>query len=141
MDVTALLAMVAASASVDAAAGDAAEAPAQYSRTVLLTPADMFRLADAARERGDFDTAASIYDALQGNPDSDIRTEARFRHARQMLGEKRNRDAALLLRRLLDDRPDATAARLELAHTLQLLGDPAAALRELRAVEASGLPP
>jgi hypothetical protein len=141
MVVTALLAMVAASASVDAAAGDAAEAPAQYSRTVLLTPADMFRLADAARERGDFDTAASIYDALQGNPDSDIRTEARFRHARQMLGEKRNRDAALLLRRLLDDRPDATAARLELAHTLQLLGDPAAALRELRAVEASGLPP
>ena len=45
------------------------------------------------------------------------------------------------MRRLLDEKPDAVPARLQLAQTLQLLGDTNAALRALRAVQASGLPP
>ena len=110
-------------------------------QTVSLTPGDMFRLAQAVQEKGDADFAFRIYAALEDNPDADIRAEARFRHAKQLLGQNRNRDAALLLRRLIDEKPDASAARLELARALQLLGDPDSALRELRAIQSRGLPP
>jgi len=110
-------------------------------RTVRLSAAEMFKLAQLASAKGDLKTAAAIYEALESNPDPDIRAEARFRHAKQLLAEKRTRDAAVLLRRLLDEKPDATAARLELARALQVLGDPDAALRELRAVQSRGLPP
>lgn len=112
-----------------------------YERKLILTPVEMFRLAEIATTKGDLSTASAIYAALEHNPDSDIRAEARFRYAKQLLGKKRNRDAALLLRRLVDEKPGATVARLELAHALQLLGEPGAALRELRAAQASGLPP
>jgi hypothetical protein len=101
----------------------------------------MFRLAEVAESRTDFGTASAVYEALEGNPDPDIRAEARFRHAKQLLGSNRNKEAALLLRRLVDEKPNATVARLELAHALQLLGETDGALRELRAAQASGLPP
>ena len=122
-----------------AAAGTAG--PNRGERTLVLTTGEMFRLADVARSKGDLTTAAAIYAALEHNPDADIRAEARFRHAKQLLGEKRTRDAAVLLRRLIDEKPGASVARLELAHALQLLGDPDGALRELRAVQSRGLPP
>ena len=79
--------------------------------------------------------------AVARNPDPDIRNEARFRHSRILRGEKRYREAAVLLRRLLDEKPKAGPARLELAVVLQLLGDTNSALRELRAVQSAGLPP
>lgn len=110
-------------------------------QVLSLSPAAMFRLAEIASSRGDSATASAIYAALESNPDADIRAEARFRHAKQLLDQKRTRDGAVLLRRLLDEKPQATAARLELARALQLLGDPDAALRELRAVQSRGLPP
>src|SRR3954454_10873464 len=88
-----------------------------------LTPAQMIRLAEVAQAKGDLATAATVYIALEGNPDANVRAEARFRHARQLLGLKRNREAALLLRRLVDEKPQALAPRLELARALQLLGD------------------
>ena len=84
---------------------------------------------------------AAIYRALEQDANAEVRAEARFRHAKLMILQKRNRDAALLLRRLLDDKPEAAGVRLELAWQLQLLGDADAALREVRAVQASGLPP
>ena len=110
-------------------------------RTLVLGPAQMFRLAEIAISRGDRETALAIYGALESNPDADVRAEARFRQAKQLLGEKRTQDAAVLLRRLLDEKPRATAARLELAHALQLLGDTDGAWRQLRALQATGLPP
>ena len=109
--------------------------------TVRLNAGQMLKLAESAETKADAATALAIYAALEQNPDPDIRAEARYRHAKQLLAQSRNRDAALLLRRLLDEKPDAVVPRLELAHALQLLGDPDAALRELRAAEASGLPP
>jgi hypothetical protein len=118
-----------------------AASPQSYRHKLVLTPAEMFKLADAATINGDLTTAFAIYDALEHNPDSDIRSEARFRHARQLLSHNRNKDAALLLRRLIDEKPGATMARLELAHTLHLLGETDAALRELRAAQSTGLPP
>ena len=110
-------------------------------RTVRLTVAEMFKLADLASARGDVATAAGVYAALEQNPDADIRAEARFRHAKQLVWQKRNREAAVLLRRIVDEKPDASVVRLELARLLQVLGDTDAALRELRAAQALGLPP
>ena len=109
-------------------------------RTIHLTPAQMFRLAEAAQQRADLATAFTVYAALETNPDANIRAEARFRHAKQLLALKRTKDAAILLRRVVDERPDAVPARLELARALQLMGDADGALRELRAVQSSGLP-
>lgn len=105
-----------------------------------LTPKEMLRFADAATARGDTATAEAVYQALEQNPDGDIRSEARYREAAQRLREGRNREAAVLLRRVLDDKPDAAPVRLQLARLLQLLGDSGAALRELRAAQATGLP-
>jgi len=133
--------LAAAGSILPAATAPAAAQASSNARSVMLRPAQMLRLADIAQAKGDPTTAFSIYTALERDPDAEIRAEARFRHAKQLLAQKRNADAAILLRRLIDEKPGATVARLELAHALQLLGDPDAALRELRAAQSSGLPP
>src|SRR5690242_4455240 len=104
MILAAMLATAAASGAVDAVA---LSVPAPQTRTLVLSSAQMFKLADLASSRGDLAMASDIYSALERNPDSDIRAEARFRHAKQLLGQKRNRDAALLLRSLVDEKPAA----------------------------------
>lgn len=50
-------------------------------------------------------------------------------------------DAAIELRKILDEKPKAARVRLELARMDALLGRPGAAARELRAAQATGLPP
>lgn len=134
----ALAASVAAAGAADSAS---LAVPASEGRTVRLNAGEMFRLAEIAAAKGDQATAEAIYRALAQNPDADVRAEARFRQAKQLMKEKRYEEAAVLLRRILDDKPDAAAVRIELARLLELLGDPDAALRELRTAQASGLPP
>jgi hypothetical protein len=135
------IALVLAASSLPGAAGvPTGASPVQPSRIVRLTPAQMFRLAEVATTKGDMVTVRAVYAALEQNPDPDIRSEARFLHAKLLIQEKRNRDAAVLLRRILDEKPDATRVRLELAHVLEVMGDASAALRELRAAQAAGLP-
>lgn len=134
-------AVVASTAATPAGAATAPPAGTASSHRLLLTAAQMLRLSELAQQTGDLVTASAIYAALETNPDAEIRAEARFRHARQLLQQKRNSDAALLLRRLLDEKPAAVPARLELARALELLGDAGAALREVRAVQSAGLPP
>ncbi len=121
------------------AAQDGGDAPAGQS--VSLTPAQLFGFADEARERGDFETAEAAYRALATNPDIELRTEARFRLA-LMLADKlgRHRDAAVLLREILDEKPDAARVRVELARMQVALGNYGDAERELRAAQAAGLP-
>ena len=136
-----LLMMAAAATSPEAAAAGGGNASSPPTHSLVLTPAQMFKLAEIAKARGDLATATAILVALESNPDPDIRSEARYRHAKQLLGAKRNRDAALLLRRILDDKPAAAPVRLELAQILDKMGDRESALRELRAVQSSGLPP
>jgi tetratricopeptide (TPR) repeat protein len=110
-------------------------------RTVQLGAAAMFRLAAAALAKGQPKTAEAIYSVMEQDPNADVRAEARYRRAQLYLGGGRKRDAAVLLRRILDDKPDAVRVRLDLAKILAGLGEPEAALRELRAAQSSGLPP
>jgi hypothetical protein len=127
-----------------AAAQQQADSPdaAQAGQGVQLSAAQLFAFADAARDRGDFTTAETAYQALIQDPDLELRTEARFRLAKMYTDRMgRHRDAAVLFRRILDDKPDATAVRLELAKAMALMGDLGDARRELRAAQASGLPP
>jgi hypothetical protein len=110
-------------------------------RTVRLNPPQMFRLADQLLARGSTAQATQILELLARNPDSDIHNEARFRRSKLLEAEGKTTAAALLLRAILDERPDAVPARLALAQLLDRIGDKDAAWREMRAVRASGLPP
>ena len=115
-------------------------APAQP--TVLrVSAASLFRIADTAIARGNDMLARRTYRALMSDPSVDIQLEARFRLA---LLESRNgklETAALLLREVVDRRPNAARPRLELAGVLDRLGDKDGAWRQVRAIQASGLPP
>jgi len=107
-----------------------------------LTTAELFALADRARDGGDFLTAERAYRALSADPDADMRSEARFRLAMMLANrEHRYREAAVELRHILDEKAGAARVRLELARIDALLGRVNEAARELRAAEAGGLPP
>ena len=74
------------------------------------------------------------------DPSQEVRLEARFRLA--MLEGKRGNLArsATLLRQVIDQRPDAAQARLELAGVLDRMGDKDGAWRQVRAIHAGALP-
>ena len=134
--------LVLAAAPLSAALAQAEDAP-QSEQAVELTAAQLFAYADAARDRSDFPTAEAAYQALMQDPDPELQTEARFRLGRMYADMMdRPRDAAVLYRRILDEKPDAVPVRLELARVLARMGNLGDAQRELRAAEASGqLPP
>lgn len=115
--------------------------PPSPSRTERISAEALFRLAEAAEQQGDLATSEQAYRALTSDPDLERRTEARFRLA-LLLADRldRVREGATLLRRILDDKPRVARVRLELARLHARLGNRAAAERELRAAEASGLP-
>ena len=102
----------------------------RHERKLQLGSSAMFRLAEAAMAKGESKTAEAIYSVMEQDSDSDVRAEARYRRARMYLASGRKRDAALLLRRVLDDRLNAQRARFELAGVLAKLGDEQSALRE-----------
>jgi outer membrane protein len=118
-----------------------ATAAAQQTLVEHLGATDLFAVADRLRAGGRTAEAATIYDALAHDPEPNVRAEARFREGLMFADLHRYRDAAVAFRAVLDQRPDATRVRLELARVLALLGDEAAARRELRQAEANGLPP
>jgi hypothetical protein len=121
------------------ASAAAAQTPAD--EVMELSAAELFAFADAARDAGNFDSAERAYRALAQDPDVELRTEARFRLA-LMLADRmeRPRDAAVLLRQILDEKPDAARVRVELARIQVKLGNYGEAERELRAAQAAGLP-
>ena len=91
-------------------------------------------------QAGDAEKAIVAYRSLQQDPSANVRAEARFRLAKLAMKRENWTEAALFLRRVLDDRPDAVPARIALAQALAQLGDDGAALRELRAAQAVVLP-
>lgn len=128
-------------ASLASAAWAQEPAPAQ-SAAVQLTPAQLFDFADKARDAEDFRTAEQAYRALSGNPDVELRTEARFRLG-MMLADRlgKFREAAIEFRAILDEKPKASRVRLELARMQAMMGNIGSAEREFRAAQAGGLPP
>ncbi|NJC04373.1 hypothetical protein GGQ97_000166 [Sphingomonas kaistensis] len=110
-------------------------------QAVELTPVQLFDVAARMEAAGQQAEAETAYRALATNPDIELRTEARFRLASLLAKQGRKRDAALLLRQILDEKPDAQRVRLELTSLLAELGDLSSARRELRAISAGPLPP
>lgn len=106
-----------------------------------LSAAQLFDVADQARVAGRLADAEAIYGALARDPDIDVRSEARFRLGMMLADQRRDADAALAFRAILDERPDATRVRLELARVLAAMGDEARARQQLRQAQAAGLPP
>ena len=122
----------------------AAETSASSARAedVTLTPIQLSTLAQNAAEQGDYPLAEMGLRALASNSDADIRSEARFRLAMLLAYKERKlRDAATLLRQILDEKPRVARVRIELAKIQALLGNTVSAGRELRAAQAVGLPP
>jgi outer membrane protein len=120
----------------------AEKASSDASMGIGLTAAEVFKLADEARARGDLATAERAYRALVRDRDGDIRSEARFRLGLMLADtQRRYAEAALEFRRILDEKPDAARVRVELARMHAMLGNLGSAERELRTAEASGLPP
>src|SRR5687768_12642025 len=99
----------------------------------------MFGVAGLLISQGRYEEAKRILRLLESNPNRDVQNEARFRRATVLIKEKRPAEAAVLLRRIVDDRPDAAPARLHLASALQAMGDERAASRELRALRSGDL--
>lgn len=110
-------------------------------KSLSLSPEQLFAFAERAREHGDLRTEESAYKALSANPDANVRNEARLRRSRVLNAQGKTTQALVLLRQILDERPDAAPVRLELAQLLDRLGDKDAAWREIRAVQATSLPP
>jgi len=108
---------------------------------VQLRPEQLLAFAETAQASGDVATAETAYKALSHDPNSDIRNEARFRYSKMLAARGENTDAAMLLRQILDEKPQATPVRLKLAGLLDKMGDKEGALRQIRAVRAGGLPP
>jgi len=105
------------------------------------TAGQLFKLAEDYARRGSTSDAEAILAVLSDDPDADVRNEARFRRAKLLQARRKLSQAAALLRRVLDENPRAVPVRLQLAQVLQELGETGAALRELRAAQAGGLPP
>lgn len=105
-----------------------------------FSAAQVFELAEARRLAGAVTDAVSAYDALAQDADPDIRAEARYRKGLMLADLGRFEDAAMAFRAVLSEKPDAVAARLELARMLAALGREGEARRELRQAQAVGIP-
>lgn len=108
---------------------------------VKATAGQLFELAAQLQRRGNVKRALAVLEALENDPIPEIRREARYRQALMLEANGRNREAAVLLRQVLDEKPDAGAVRLKLVTMLQKMGDEAGALRQLRALRTIDLPP
>lgn len=125
-----------------AAGTTSANADEAAERTVHVgSAADVLAIADEASRTGDVEAAEVALRALFDDPAPPVRAEARFRLAKMIAAAGRISEAAVLLRRILDDHPRATPPRLELAVLLNKLGHQDLALRELRSIRTADVPP
>ena len=114
---------------------------APSTRTIQATAADLFVIADNLARQGHTAEAERLFNLLARNRDANVRNEARYRYAKVLGTIGREREAALLLRQILDEKPNAVPVRLALAQLLDRIGDKDGAWRQLRATQAIGLPP
>lgn len=116
-------------------------AAARAQDTAILTAPKAFALAEAYQKAGREADAEALLKALSQDPNADYRAEARFRLGEALMARRDYAGAIDAFSALLEQKPDAKAARIELAKALALGGKPAAAERQLRRAEAGGLPP
>ena len=117
-------------------------APATALAQQPMSARQLLDYAETARAEGDDAQAERAYRALMEDADPLIRDEARFRLAMFYSSRREHlREAAVLLRRILDDHPENSGVRLALAKVLAQMGQMDGAARELRAARAAGLPP
>ena len=135
-----LMLLLASAVSGPAQAASAASG-AKRPPSVKANAAQLLQLAAQLERGSERGKAVAILKLLENDPHSDVRNEARYRHAAMMEADARYTEAAVLLRKVLDEKPGAAAARLKLATMLQKMGDEGSALRELRALRTIDLPP
>jgi tetratricopeptide (TPR) repeat protein len=107
---------------------------------LVATPVQMLDLAEELIRRGSIADAETILSLVANDPNLDVRNEARFRFAKLLQSQGKSTRAAEQLRRIIDEKPNAGPARLFLAQMLEQLGDVDGALRQVRAIQATGLP-
>ena len=105
------------------------------------TVSGRFLAADAARDSRDYGLAERRYRSLIDETAGELRIEARFRLAVMLDSLGKQAEAAVELRAILAEKPDAQGIRVILARMLAQAGENAAARREFRQAEESGLPP
>ena len=105
-----------------------------------ISPVALFAIAASYEAAGRLDEAESLLRALTADPEIEYRTEARFRlgKLRERRGDRTGAIAAY--RALLDEKPNATRVRLDLARLLAFEGDESGARRELRMAGTGTLP-
>lgn len=127
-------------AAIALCAGTPATAAEQHPTKLVLEPAAMLALAERLEAAGRAADAERLLKALLGDPDGELRAEARYQLAQLLQRRGASRAAAVELRRLADEKPAAANVRLALARLLADLGDGEAARRELRALGSARLP-
>lgn len=131
---TILLAFIGAPLAAAQTVGDQPVQASGLNAAQLFAAAERLLIEDRAAD------AAKLFEALAADPDLQVRSEARFRLARLREKQGRREDAAILLRRILDEEPGAGRVRLELARVLVLIGDERGARQQLRQAQSAGLP-
>ncbi|MGI9375061.1 DUF560 domain-containing protein [Altericroceibacterium spongiae] len=105
-----------------------------------VSPARLFAFAERLVKVGRLDAAEQVLRALIANRNLNVRSEARFRLGNLLANSGDLEGASKTYRRLLDEKPDATPVRLELARVLALSGHEDAARRQLERASSAGLP-
>jgi len=113
---------------------------AMPARQVRADAISLLAMGQKLEASGQSASAMRIYQALESDPNSEIRSEARYRRAKILMLAGRKTEAAVLLRHVIDDHPRAAPPRLELAGLLYEMGDERSALRELRVLGTLDLP-
>ena len=93
----------------------------------------------AAAER--YDEAIDLLKVVSHDNNTDYRAEARVRIARYFIAKGDKVTALSWYRQLLDEKPEASSVRVEVAALLADMGDVSAAKHQLRQAQAGGLPP
>ncbi len=109
--------------------------------SVDVSAVQLFKIAEKLEANREFDQAIEFLKPLDKDPNAEYRAEARARIARIYIRLNDHRLAARWFQKLLDEKPNAGAIRIELARVLARLGDEDAAGRQLRrAASAPGIP-
>jgi TolA-binding protein len=97
-----------------------------------LSPVEVFDLAARLAAENETDRAEVLLRSLADNPEPEVRAEARFRLGNLLLDRGEYTEAARSYQALIDEQPDATPVRLQLARALALMGREDAARAQLR---------